>query len=90
MVVEKKTSGDVDGDKDIDRIVFVCSEDEKDTESIEQPGEIVQSAKALWGILSDEKVQKSDHSGVTTEHVVSAGPHSLQRHPYNINQRTST
>ena len=74
MVVKKEPACDVESNKDIDAVMLVGCEDEKDAEAVEQPSEGVEKVDSAARVLRDEEVQQGERDSVSREHVVSAGP----------------
>ena len=81
MVVEEKSASDVEGNEDINAVVFVGSKNEEDSKTVTEPSEGVKKEDSPGGILSDEEVEKSETDCVAGEHVVSTRSHSLETHP---------
>ena len=81
MVVEEKSASDVEGNEDINAVVFVGSKNEEDSKTVAEPSEGVKKEDSPGGILSDEEVEKSETDCVAGEHVVSTRSHSLETHP---------
>ena len=76
MIVEEESAGDVEGNKDVDAVVFVRRQDEEDAKAVEQPCEGVEEVDSAACVLSDEEVQQGQRHCVSREHVVSASPES--------------
>ena len=74
MVVKKEPACDVESNKDIDAVMLVGCEDEKDAEAVEQPGKRVQEVDPTTRVLRDEEVQQGQGHCVSREHVVAASP----------------
>ena len=74
MIVEEEPAGDVEGHKDVDAVVLVRRQDEKDTKAVEQPSEGVEEVDSATCVLSDEEVQQGQRHRVSRKHVVSASP----------------
>lgn len=54
MVVQEESGSDVEGYKDVDGVVFMCSQDEEDAEQIEHPGQSVNKVPAPWSVCIEE------------------------------------
>ncbi|EGV97822.1 hypothetical protein I79_002190 [Cricetulus griseus] len=50
MVVQKESCCDIKGNKHINGIMFMGSQDEEDSKEVENPGESVQEIPASWCI----------------------------------------
>ena len=74
MIVEEEPAGDVEGHKDVDAVVLVCRQDEKDPKAVEQPSEGVEEVDSATCVLRDEEVQQGQRHRVSRKHVVSASP----------------
>jgi len=81
MVVEEKPASDVEGNEDINTVVFMGSKNEEDSKTVAEPSEGMKKEDSSGGILSDEEVKKSEADCVAREHVVSTRSHSLETHP---------
>lgn len=58
MVVQEESGSDVESYEHIDGVVFVCSQDEEDTEEIQDPGQRVNKVPASWSICEIKKEQQ--------------------------------
>jgi len=56
MVVEEQSACNVEGDKHVDAVVFVSSQDEEYTKAVTQPGECVQEIHSPTSVFRDEEV----------------------------------
>lgn len=56
MVVQKESGSYVKRNEDIDGIVFVSGQNEKDSKHIEQPGYCVQKVQMTWCIWNKKNV----------------------------------
>lgn len=45
VVIEKETGGNVEGDDDVDGVMFVSSQDKESTKDVEYPGQCVEKMK---------------------------------------------
>lgn len=80
MIIKEEPRRDVEGDKDIDRVMFVCRENEKYSEQIDDPRQRMQIVIAARRVLSDEEIKQSEHCRVAGEHVVATGANPLNQH----------
>ena len=64
VVVEEEPTGDVEGNKHINAIVLMGSQDEEDPKATENPGEGVEEIYPPGGILGDEEVKQCERHGV--------------------------
>lgn len=56
MVVQEESGSDVEGYEDINRVVFMCSQDEEDAEEIEDPGQCVNKVPASGSVCKEKAV----------------------------------
>lgn len=59
MVVQKESCRDIKGNKHINGIMFVGSQNEEDSKEVENPGQSMQEIPASWRIFSDKEIQHS-------------------------------
>ncbi len=65
MVVQEESGGDVEGDEDVDGVVFVCRQDEEDAKQVEDPGERVDevpAARRVCGQRGGSQTQSSSQN----------------------------
>lgn len=80
VVVEEEAGGDVEGDKHVDGVVFVSRQDEENPKQVQHPGNGVDQIPGTWSVFSHKEVEQCDDNSVSTEHVVSTGLNTSQRH----------
>lgn len=57
MVVQKESRCDIKGNKDINGVMLMGSQDEEDPKEVENPGERVQEIPASRRVLCDKEIQ---------------------------------
>lgn len=50
MVVQEESGSDIERYEDVNRVVFMCSQNEEDAEEIQDPGQRVNEVPASWGV----------------------------------------
>lgn len=55
MVVQEESGGDVEGYEDVDGVVFMSSQDEEDSEKIEDPRQGVDEVPASWRVCEEDE-----------------------------------
>lgn len=53
VIVQEQPSGDIEGDKNIDGVVLMSSQDEKDPKQVQHPCQSVQNVPGTWSIYED-------------------------------------
>lgn len=81
MVVQEESGGDVERYEDVDRVVFMGSQDEEDAKQVQDPGQSMNKVPAPWSVFGDKEVQHGYDYGVAAEHVVAASMDSSETHP---------
>lgn len=51
MVIQEQSGSDVEGDEDVNGIVFMCGQDEKDAKEVKDPGQGVNKIPTPWSIF---------------------------------------
>lgn len=57
VVVQKESCCDIKGNKHVNGVMFMGSQDEEDSKEVENPGQSVQEIPASWCIFCDEEIQ---------------------------------
>ena len=57
VIVEEESTGDVEGNKNVNAVVLVRRQDEEDAKAVEQPSESMEKVDSATCVLGDEKVQ---------------------------------
>ena len=76
VVVKEESAGDIESYEDINAVVLVSGQDEKDSKAVAEPSECVEEEDSSTGVFSDEEVEEREGDRVTREHIVTTGPHT--------------